>query len=409
VRRTALLLLLATAASLLTIGLRKDWRLLHEDNGAFYTTIALTHLTAGLARTHAHDAFLDPRTGELSFYGHHPPALGLVLAGAFAATGSTGVAVARSVPIAFHLASLLVFVRLLGRLVRPGEALLGGFLLAILPLSAYFGRMVGYEPLCLFCVLVQLEAWLAYRQGARGGLFRLVLGIVLGGFVDWASFFVAGAIFTCEAIDALRGRVASRGAVVVAFASAAILALDVAHLAWACGGLTALHEVMLHQRPTDQPLELLDFLSGQLESFRRYFTHTGLIASVLSAAALVRPSSLLGRAFLASEDPALTCRYLAVTGGAALSYVAAAPSWAMVHPYWKFYFLPFTAAAMVLGLRALRVASPRWWKPVATAFALEVVVTSAYMLHLRHTRPGSYALEETARIRARWLPPPRGD
>jgi hypothetical protein len=39
------------AAAVLTIGLRADWRLRHEDNGAMHTTFALSHLRLGLERT----------------------------------------------------------------------------------------------------------------------------------------------------------------------------------------------------------------------------------------------------------------------------------------------------------------------------------------------------------------------
>jgi len=57
----------------LSIGLTRDWRLIHEDNGAIHTTLALSHVRLGLRRTRAHDLFFDPRTGQGSVYGHHPP------------------------------------------------------------------------------------------------------------------------------------------------------------------------------------------------------------------------------------------------------------------------------------------------------------------------------------------------
>src|SRR4051812_9007356 len=76
------------AAALLTIGLTRDWRLLHEDNGAVHTTFARAHLDLGLARTRGHDLFYRPQSGEAYFYSHHPPATSLVLATVFAATGS---------------------------------------------------------------------------------------------------------------------------------------------------------------------------------------------------------------------------------------------------------------------------------------------------------------------------------
>ena len=92
-----------------------------------------------------------------------------------------------------------------------------------------------------------------------------------------------------------------------------------------------------------------------------------------------------------------------------LAWVLAAPAWSDVHPYWKFYFLPFVVASMVLGARALRTSLPGTGKLVAGALVLEVLLTSAYMLRLRHTTVGAYAVAETARIREPWLPPPVGE
>ena len=404
-----LALLVLYSLSLLTIGLRKDWRLLHEDQGAFYTSLALTHMKAGLARTRAHDALLDPKTGELEFYGHHPAALALILAAVFTATGSAAVAVTRAVPIAFHLASLLLLVRLLRRLVTAEEALFGGFVFATLPLSSFFGRNVGYEPLCLFAVLIQLDSYVALRQGSRRAFGRLGLGIVLGGLVDWASFFFAGAIFVAEVFDVVRKRGSMKRLAAIGALAGGVFLFDIGHLAWAGGGLAPLREVLFHNRPIEMPLEAFDFLLGQLETFRRYFTHSGLIASALALAAILAPRARLGSAWWDVADPGTTRRFLAVSGGAALAYVAAAPSWADVHPHWKFYFLPFVVTSMVLGARALRESLPGTGRLVAGALVLEVLVTSAYMLHLRHTRIGGYAVVETARIRERWLPPPLGE
>ena len=80
--------LVVYAAVILSIGTHADWRLLHEDNGAFQTSLALSHIRLGLARTRAHDVFFNPGTGEATLYGHHPPGTALILAAVFSATGS---------------------------------------------------------------------------------------------------------------------------------------------------------------------------------------------------------------------------------------------------------------------------------------------------------------------------------
>lgn len=402
--------ILLLAAVLLSIGLREDWRLLHEDNGALFSTLALSHLRLGLAETRAHDLFVVTATGEHFPYGHHPPGVALLVAGAFSITDSETPMVARSVPIAFHLGSALLLLSLLRRVASPGEALLGTLLFALLPMSAYFGRMVGYEPFGLFAVLLMLNGWTRHRmEGGPTGLGLLAAGIVFGGLIDWAPLFFAAALGLVELVDLLRGNGVSNAAFwTIAAAAVGVLVFDLLHLAVAGhGALESLAAILARGAVPGRPgLSTVDFVLGQIEGFRRYFTHAGLLSALLVAAALFRPRGKLATS-LRLADP-VAFRLLAATGGAALAYVVAAPRWAEIHAYWKFYALPFTVLAMTQVASAIGRGMVRR-RPVAIAIALllgsEVLVTSAYMLHLRHTRVGEYAVAETAKLRRDYLRP----
>jgi len=402
--------ILFLAAALLSIGLREDWRLLHEDNGALFTTLALSHLRLGLAETRAHDFFVVTATGERFPYGHHPPGVALLVAGAFVMTGSDAPAVARSLPIVFHLGSALLLLSLLRRVASPGEALFGMLLFAVLPMSAYFGRMVGYEPFGLFAVLLMLNGWTRHRtEGGQSGLGLLAAGIVFGGLIDWAPLFFAAALGLVEIVDLLRGNGISPAAFwTIASAAVGVLVFDFLHLAVAGhGALASLAAILARGAVPGRPgLSTGDFLLGQIEGFRRYYTHAGLLSALLVATALFRPRGKLASS-LRLADP-VTFRLLAATGGAALAYVLAAPRWAEIHAYWKFYALPFTVLAMTRVATVIRQGRARR-RPLALAIALllasEVLVTSAYMLHLRHTRVGEYAVTETAKLRRDFLRP----
>ncbi len=402
--------ILLLAAALLSIGLTEDWRLLHEDNGALFTTLALSHLHLGLAGTRAHDLFVVAATGEHFPYGHHPPGVALLVAGAFAITGSDAPAVARSVAIAFHLGSGLLLLSLLRKVVSTGEALLGTLLFVVLPMSAYFGRMVGYEPFGLFAVLLTMNGWTWHRmEGGRAGLGLLGAGIVFGGLIDWAPLFFAAALGVVEIVDLLRGTSASRSALAtIVTAAGGVLVFDFLHLAVAGhGALGSLAAILARGAVPGRPgLSIVDFVLGQIEGFRRYFTHAGLLSALLVAAALFWPRGKLA-ASLRLADP-VARRLLAATGGAALTYVVAAPRWAEIHAYWKFYALPFTVLAMTRVAAAIGRGMTRR-RPLAFAIAFllgsEVLVTSAYMLHLRHTRVGEYAVAETAKLRRDFLRP----
>jgi hypothetical protein len=398
---------LILAALLLTIGVTRDWCLLHEDNGSIYTTLALSHLRLGLGATRAHDMLVLSDTGEARPYGHHPPGVALFLAGAFAASGSDSPAVARSVTIAFHLGSVALVLALFLRLLPPRLAVVGALFFAVVPMSAYFGRMVGYEPFALFAVLLELMGWTFFRLGAGWkGCAALGAGVVLGGLIDWAPFFFAVALAIVEALDLARKRTPSPAAFAVLLATGlGMAALDVAHIAFA-GGLASFREILASNRPIVGGLPFVDSVLGHFDNFRRYFTHAGLVSAIAVAAALVRPHGRFGRAALPND--AVLRRFLAVTALTPLAWVLAAPAWSDVHPYWKFYFLPYTAASAALVVGALvkrRATRPRLVGSVLILLALEVSVTSAYMLRLRHTRTSDYAIREIARIRQLYLRP----
>src|SRR5439155_195721 len=82
-------------------------------------------------------------------YGHHPPGLGLLLAGWFRLTGNDGPRTARALPALFHLVSVLLLFGLLRRQYSGAPALMAALALAVVPMSSYFGKLVNFEPVVL--------------------------------------------------------------------------------------------------------------------------------------------------------------------------------------------------------------------------------------------------------------------
>lgn len=412
-RLIAPLALALYAFGILSIGLTRDWRLRHEDNGALHTTLALSHRHLGLARTRAHDVFFNPHTGEATPYGHHPPATALVLAGAFALTGSDAPAVARLTVIIVHIGSVFLITALLAQFFETREALLGGFAMATLPMSGYYGRMVNYEPLCLFAVLVQLYGYARFRRAGRGrDLMWLSLGIVAGGLIDWPSFFFTAALASVETLDVVRRRSPTLGILAaLVMAAASVFVFDLWHLRYAGrDAMQALSSVVLSNRPVwEQEFSVSRFVLGQIDTFRRFFTETGLIAILLVGVCLVRPHTRLSRRLFDVANASVLKRVLIAAIAAALGYVLAAPSWAMAHQYWQFYFLPAVVLSIVLlwelMRRAIREHPIRLLRVLRVVCILDVLIASAYWLHFRHTRVEAYAVETTATFRATFLTP----
>ena len=410
---------LVYALTILSIGLTREWELLHEDNGALHTTFALSHVRLGLARTRAHDYFFEPRTGLEGRYGAHPPGPGLVVAAAFAATGSDTPAVARLAVIAFQLGSIACMIVLLRRLFGAGTALLGGAVMATLPMGAFFGRMVNYEPLCLFAVMLQLDGYAIWRQeGARRGLLVAVVGVVLGGLIDWPAFFFAAALTAVLAVDAMRDASSGSSRVtpvaVLAGSAAGILLVDVGHLWLVAGGsigsLRLLDGVLAGPWVTQwAALDPPSFALGQLETARRYYTDAGLLSAIVVAGALLAWRWPPAAQVLGPGDDGLLRRLLAISGGAALAYVLVAPTWARIHAYWQFYALPFVVLSMLLVGRALlrlgRERGSLLARALLAVFVVDTVIGSASTLYFRHSTRSSHTVRQVAELRAHAMVP----
>lgn len=406
-----LLAVVAVALPLLLWGVGEDWQLLHEDNGALHTTFALAHLRLGLAATRGHAFFVDQATGSAVLYGHHPPGVSLLVAASFAATGSEQPWAARLVPIACQLTMLVLLALLLFEVLPRGAATAAALFAAVVPMSAFFGRMVNYEAPGLAAVVAQLLGWWWLRTGRRGkGLVVLLGGIVFGGFIDWPPLMAGMTIAAIELACWLRCRereVLWR-ALLVGGSAAATLVLALGHLWWAGGGtLAPLVEVLSRPNPPGMRGNVVLLIWGVIEGLRRYLTLSGVVAAGLCVAALVLPPGRLV-AWLGLRGQMDVRMLLAACALAPALISGSAPSWARGHAYWQAYFLPLVVLAFGLLWRALSAPGARRHvlRHILVALVLaEVVGTTSYMLTRRHTRVSEYAVRETARLRERFLAP----
>jgi len=403
-------LLVVYAYGFLSLDIDGKWTRLHEDNGAMHTSFALSHLHLGLSATRAHDLHFNPATGKMVLYGHHPPGTSLAVAAAFAATGSSSPRTARMVSIAFHLGTLGLMVALLAVFFGAPTALFGGFVIAALPMSAYFGRMVNYEPLCLFAVLLQLFGYAKFKTtGAPRWVAMIVAGVIVGALIDWPALFFAGAIVLMEVFDLRRGGGDRRLVAAIGLAGAAVLAFDLAHLALAAGSIEPLLNVVGRNVSGAEELSWGRLVLRPINSNRLYFTHTGLVAGILMATSLLRPRSRLASSLLDVDRPEVASRLLAISGGAAFAYVLAAPTWAATHAYWQFYALPYVGFSIVACLVVLYRNASRpgatAWRALLVVVVIEMLGTTAYTLNLRYSETEPYAIREVATLQQNYLDP----
>src|SRR2546427_5737217 len=185
---TALLVVLAGQAALLSIDLTGPWVGLQGWNGFLWSQAAHNHLRAGLGTTlgvpsweHFGPLPIPPQ----NYYVHHPPLLAITLSGLFALFGEEEW-VARLLPIACTLLSTA----LLWWLVRDGvgerAATMAAAVFVVQPLTGVFGRMVNFEPCTLpwmLGALVSLQRWQQY--GERHWLAALMICVWIGLWMGW--------------------------------------------------------------------------------------------------------------------------------------------------------------------------------------------------------------------------------
>jgi 4-amino-4-deoxy-L-arabinose transferase-like glycosyltransferase len=391
-------LLAAYTIALLSIGITSDWHSVSESNGAMHTSLALTHVRMGLRATRGHSFFRDTRTGAMQLYSHHPPGVDLLLAAAFAATRSSSPAVARAVMIAFHTGTILLLAALLSRFFSPAIATFGAFAAATLPMSAFFGRMVNYEAPCLFAVMLLLLGYAKRKTDRSRAALALTSGaIVLGMLLDWPIILFAGALIAVELIAGRRRADWPLIATLVG-ATVAMAILDASH-AWfaAQSAFTEMRGYVSSDWPWNgRHFTLAQFVWRLMTWFAWLFTGTGAIAFAAAFVSLFTPRwETLQRIVAASMlAPAI--------------YVAAAPGWSIVHPYWMFYFLPavaiaLTSLAQFVWERAR--AGNTLMRAAAVVFVVEIIATSAHTLTRLHRTVNPYDVEQTRYFRTTFLAP----
>jgi hypothetical protein len=388
-RSRHLIVLVVYSALLLSIGITREWRLVHEDNGAMQVALALSHTRHGLAETRAHNWFVTKDGQGWLGYPHHPAGVPLLIAGGFTVTGSESPAVARAVMILFSIGSVALTYVILRRLFQDETiAFAGALFFATVPMQSFFGRMVNFEPPVLFFILLMLTAWLWRSWPA------MAASIVAGMLIDWTILFFCAAIILAETVELVRKRTPPHIMIAAASAAAAGLALAFAHIAIAFGSLQRFFDVLGKDVGIGhESLQPLNWLSLMFENYRHYFTSTGVITTVVVSVMVVLPRTRM--------RPEVR-RFALVAGGAALAYLLASPNRARLHHYWQFFFLPYAATAFALALIWLRA---RKSTAVIALIVVEVLAATGYKLYRRHTEPGEYAVTAIEHYEKLYLTP----
>jgi hypothetical protein len=374
----ALLLGLATLVG--GTALEAPFHRMFEDGGKFFIAIADTHLDRGLAFTKGQDwvrnadnpyDWRGPNPRAARPYSHHPPGLGLSLAGLFALFGRSPV-FARVATLAMHLAGVLLLILTVRRFAEPRfpfAASFAGLFAGLAPVAGYFGRHVCHEAWVGPPLLLAAAAYLPRLERGGDGTRRedavVCAGMAVASVFDWPGLYLPPILVLLEGV---RGRLFGRLSIAVSLTAVAVTALLLGQIRWSAGsaGLASLFDgAQKRASPGTYQLGLGVWLDKIGDMLCEDFTSALLVAGGLGIA--VGGAVLAGR-FARRARPVEssdTASHAAPGRGAALDpiaawvalwlalgtfHVVAFPSGSFVHPYWFWYLLPALATAGGLTL-----------------------------------------------------------
>jgi 4-amino-4-deoxy-L-arabinose transferase-like glycosyltransferase len=182
-------LIILFALILLLWDINEPWIGLHDWNGASYGQMGVNHLKYGYDTTGGIPIWgiLD---GKIKWVLRHPPGLPLMLSFSFAIFGIYEWS-ARLIPIAFSLASVYILYLIVRELWDEKHAVIAAFFTVLIPMYAYYGRMVCPEICVLFFALLIIYLYIKlFDTNKLRYLFIMIIAVFVGGLVDYPTFFI---------------------------------------------------------------------------------------------------------------------------------------------------------------------------------------------------------------------------
>jgi len=405
IRLAVLALLGICLCALLSVHIAAPWQFIHDDNGAWFSSTARTHILRGLMETRGQDFFLVRGTEEMRPYLHHPPFISLYLAAVFAGTGLDTPLVARTAIAVLHVLSFLVFLRIakviLGNDLLP--RLWSAFIFAIVPMSVFFGKMPNHEvPGLLFFqlgVLVSLSG-VTRNKYSRGNLVVLFLAWLLVPIASWHAA-LSGLVFVLCFCFVVRRH--NRKAFLLTSCSALVgsLLIVIVHLLWANQWqvLTSQHTSFFYWLTVPEGENRIAFWAQSLahaaKHSRRFYAD---IPWLLSIAWMI----WLGVLTIKRRRPRSTELTVLFMGAGSILYCTVFAPAVSSHAYQQFYLLPFIALSSALGLSELygRVALRRKALAVLLVVLLSLATlrSASRRLYRLYREPGAYAVAASRAI-----------
>jgi hypothetical protein len=162
-----------------------------DRSTSMYRDAARNLLQNGLVPIHG-GMYLTVGNVHENFYGGRPPLTAWIVSGWMKLLGD-GDMIVRTLPLAFTALNLLLLYSLVRRVFGAPAALATAVICSLLPMTAYYARVVSPEP---FELTFLLGASLGYqgwaRLGSKFGFLFLCLCVILGCWTDWPMYAFVG-------------------------------------------------------------------------------------------------------------------------------------------------------------------------------------------------------------------------
>ena len=361
------------------------WR---EDTSALYGAFAHNHARYGFGYTklfHTYGTTINP-PAKPERYLNNPPLLSVWVALPMLIFGDHEWVI-RSVSIAATLGSVWILMVIISRLQSPVLGLLTGFFYVMLPVTAYFGRVVEYPSATQFFSLLMLHGYLQwtgfYGNGysRKAGAAYYVLGVVLGTGTGWAAAIMAALIWGWHIFRAFYNRSLSRYLPWLTVIPVLSLAAVMVHILWGCGWKAGWLGSLLSSRVVgpEKAISWAEWFSYNWGYLRLNVSWFGIAATVIYL--VIVPAILL---YTVSDSP---LRQVVRNGAAVIPIFLTALQgliWTVVfnyescvHDYWQYFSSPFFAAAMAAIVFAAFTFFSIWTPRSAAIIAVLLVLLPA--------------------------------
>jgi 4-amino-4-deoxy-L-arabinose transferase-like glycosyltransferase len=162
-----------------------------DRSTAMYRNAARNLVQNGLLPIHG-GMYLTAGNVHENFYVGRPPMTAWILAGWLKLFGDNDMIV-RALPLAVTALNLLLLYALVRRVFGAPAALATAVICSLLPMTAYYARVVSPEPFELTFLLGAALGYLSWaRSGSRFGFLFLCLCLILGCWTDWPMYAFVG-------------------------------------------------------------------------------------------------------------------------------------------------------------------------------------------------------------------------